>query len=124
MFSAYAEFARRNGNAIVDNVVGLLDQAADAIEAYAGREWTDDTVPDPVVRVAAAMVERAVGNPTGVTQQSAGAFAVSYGPEAASRLYLTAAEKRVVRRAAGRSNVGVVGFTRGPVETGRGIDQW
>lgn len=110
------------------NVAGaeaLLARASAIVRAYAGQTWLDDDeselvdVPGDIPGVVAGMVERATRNPDGITQEQAGPFARSFGPEAAQRLYLDKWEKLVVRAAAGipTSGIGVLETTRGDIET-------
>lgn len=99
-----------------------LRDASAIVRAYAGVSWVDesgdlDDVPDAVAGVVASMVERATRNPAGVTQETAGPFNRSFGAVAAERLYMTKAERMVVRSAAGRSSIGTLSTTRGEIET-------
>lgn len=100
-----------------------LAQASEIVRAYAGATWLNEGetavegVPGQIPGVVAAMVERATRNPEGVTQETTGPFGRSFGSDAASRLFLTSAEKLVVRSAAGRRNIGTLSTTRGCIET-------
>lgn len=100
-----------------------LAQASEIVRAYAGMTWlnADETavvdVPGAIPGVVAAMVERATRNPSGTVQETAGPFSRSFGSSAAERLYMTKAEKMVVRAASDRSQIGVIPTTRGPLET-------
>ena len=99
-----------------------LRDASAIVRAYAGVSWLDDNGdlgdgPDGVVGVVASMVERASRNPDGVMQETAGPFNRSFGATAAERLYMTKAERMVVRAAAGRSSIGTLSTTRGEIET-------
>lgn len=100
----------------------LLGRASAIVRAYADNDWVNDDgeledVPEAIPGVVAAMVERAVSNPSGVIQEGAGPFQRSFGADAAARLYLTNVEKRVIRRAIGASGLAAVSLSRGPVET-------
>lgn len=120
---------RMGDGAVTDEVqaIARLADASSLVRSYAGTDWIDDDgepAPPPAIPgLVAGMVERAVRNPMGATQTQAGPFGVSFGPEAASRIYLTAAEKQVIRQAVGRSNIGVLSTSRGSVETHR-EDWW
>lgn len=100
-----------------------LQQASELVRAYAGLDWLNDAqdeltlVPGAIPFVVCGIVERATQNPTGVTQESTGPFSRSFGPDAASRIYLTDADKRIIRRAAGAQPLAVISTTRGPMET-------
>ena len=101
-----------------------LADASEIVRAYAGKTWlnddeteVDEDLPGSIPGVVASMVERASLNPGGITQETAGPFSRSFGSEAATRLFLTAGEKAVVRAASGRLGVGALSTTRGPLET-------
>lgn len=109
--------------------LSLLERASAIVRAYAHATWLDDEesavvdVPADVPGVVVSMVERATRNPTGATQETVGPFGRSFGAEAASRLYLTAAEKLVIREAVGGTGgLRTVGTTRGPLETTTAAD--
>ena len=102
---------------------GRLEQASELVRAYARTDWLNDDgdelagVPGQIPGVVVGMVERASRNPDGVTQESAGPFARSFGADAAARIYLTAADKLVIRHALDSPGIGVIQTTRGPMET-------
>lgn len=106
-----------------------LQDASEIVRAYAGATWLDDDgdladVPPAVAGVVCAMVERAVRNPGGITQETAGPFSRSFGADAATRLWLTKAERSVVRSAIGRAGVAPLATTRGDLETSPVLDEW
>jgi hypothetical protein len=111
------------GDALLQAEARLRDASA-IVRAYAGETWLNDDgeledVPDDIPGVVASMVERASRNPAGITQETAGPFARSFGSDASQRLYLTANEKLIIRNAIGaRSAIGTLSTTRGDVETG------
>lgn len=107
-FQTYANVTLDDDEAA--QVEQLLVQASSIARAFAGRHWVDDPdaelptlegVPDGADGVVAGMVQRATLNPTGVTtdQEQTGPFAHmrSYGADAAQRLYLTAADKLILK---------------------------
>lgn len=108
-----------------EQAAARLRDASAIVRAFGGKTWLNDAgdelvdVPDSIVGVTATMVERAVRNPTGSTQATTGPFSVSFGSDAAQRLYLTANDKLVISDAAGlsRSGIAVISTTRGPLET-------
>lgn len=111
-------------SAVLTQAEARLADASEIVRAYAGKTWlTDDEsaladdVPGAIPGVVASMVERATRNPGGITQETAGPFSRSFGSDAATRLFLTAAEKSVVRAAAGRLGIATLSTTRGPLET-------
>lgn len=121
------DLERRLGQAIPDRdqAEALLERASSKIRAYVRRTWVDpdtgllDGVPEhPDVRgIAVEMVYRAITNPAGVTQDTAGPFSVSFGSDAAQRIYLQRSEKdelAPIRRGGG---LGTIPTTRGPIET-------
>lgn len=80
----------------------LLDYASALIRGYAKRTWVDGDdaltdVPDGVPQVCVEMVFRAVTNPSGATQDTTGPFSVSFGPDAAQRIYLSRSDKAILR---------------------------
>jgi hypothetical protein len=102
-----------------DNAESLLRYASNLVRAYGNRLWDAD-FPEELVEVVVGMVERARDNPTGATQESAGPFTVSWGPNAAQRVYLTRGDRMIVRSVgAGRAfsvvpQPGVGGSLGGP----------
>lgn len=92
-----------------------LDDASALIRQEAGRNWVDEDhealegVPDVVAAICLAAASRAMRNPEGATQASVGDASISYhraGGGAA--VYLTDAEIRAVRKAAGRASASSV----------------
>lgn len=106
-----------------DQADARLEQASAIVRAFARQTWLNDAgdalegVPDDIPLVVAGMVERATRNPDGATQESAGPFSRSFGPEAASRLYLTSADKLVIRAAVGSTVIGTLSTSGGDLET-------
>lgn len=106
-----------------DQAEARLEQASELVRAYGGQDWLNEDedalegVPGAIPGVVCAIVERATRNPGGVTQESTGPFSRSFGSEAAARVYLTDADKRIIRRAAQASPLLVISTTRGPMET-------
>lgn len=100
----------------------LLAYASAVIRGYTGRTYLDDDgalvdpLPDGIAEVCVEMVFRAITNPAGVTQDTAGPFTVSFGSDAAQRIYLTASDKTIL---GGRASSGLwtQPVTRGPIET-------
>lgn len=105
-----------------------LADASAIVRAYAGQTWLNDAgtaladVPPDIPGIVATMVERAVRNPSGVTSEQAGPFGRSFGADAAQRLYLTKAERAVIRAAVGVSSVSPLATTRENLETPRVFD--
>lgn len=98
-----------------------IDDVSALIRSAAGENWVDENnaladVPDIVVAITLRSALRAFANPTGVTQQTVGPFSESYA-NASTDVYLTAAERAMVKQAAGYSGLGVVRTTRGRIET-------
>lgn len=92
----------------VDDTLGaqwMLDYASALVRAECHETWVDedgelDEVPDAARLVTVEIVYRALTNPAGATTESeqAGPFqhAVSYGPSAADRMYLTKADRTLL----------------------------
>lgn len=82
-----------------DQAEALLEYASALIRGYTGRTYVDDDgdlvdpLPDGVTQVCVEMVFRAITNPAGVTQDTAGPFSVSFGSDAAQRIYLSRSDK-------------------------------
>lgn len=111
-----------------DQAQARIEQASELVRAFAGVDWLNanqddvENVPGAIPGVVIGIVERAVGNPDGVTANSetAGPFArsFSFGQDAASRIYLTDADKRIIRHAvSGQPGVFTISTTRGILET-------
>src|SRR5690554_5502218 len=94
----------RLGSTVSDEpqALALLRYASSLVRSYTGCTYIDedggliDPLPDGVVEVTVEMVFRAVTNPAGVTQDTAGPFTVSFGSDAAQRIYLTAADRTIL----------------------------
>jgi hypothetical protein len=99
-----AALEERLGQPIEDPVQAqaLLDYASALIRGYVHRSWVDDEgaleeLPDGVPQVCVEMVFRAVTNPSGATQDTTGPFSVSFGPDAAQRVWLSKSDKQILR---------------------------
>lgn len=120
------DLSTRLGQPIVDEpqAEALLVYASTLVRAFAGRNWINpdgelDGVPDEIPPVVVEVVFRAVTNHLGVTQEATGPFSVSFGPDAAQRLYLNASDKAIIRHAIARPQVWTLATTRGDLETQR-----
>lgn len=91
----------------------ILDDASALIRVEAGDEdWVDangdlEDVPEVVVAVTVAVAVRAFFNPQGVRSESIGTYAVTYA-DSSTAVFLTAGERRTIRRAAGAAAIGTV----------------
>lgn len=99
----------------------LLAYASALVRAVGGRTWVNDEgeledVPPGIPDVVVAAVERAVQNPKGATQESAGPFSASWGPEAAQRIFLSRPDRRIIREAVrgGRPGAFTIKMAYGP----------
>lgn len=116
------------GSVELARALAALDDASALVRAEARRNWTqvvdDVTVldlptgddqwrADILVRVTLSAALRALTNPEGVTAEQVGTYQVSYGGARSTDVYLTAAEKVQVRRAAGISGLWTQSTTRG-----------
>jgi hypothetical protein len=105
-----------------DRVPGSIDQADSAraqanlvdasalIRAEAGEEW-DDGAPDSVKAICMAVAKRAFLNPDGINSMSVDGHSATFATGSPD-VYLTAAERRAVRRAAGATSVWTLSTTR------------
>lgn len=83
------------------NALSLLRYASNLVRAYGNRTWDEEPTPEQLTDVVVGMVERAVTNKEGATQETAGPFTVSWGAAAAQRVYLTVGDKRIIRSVGG-----------------------
>jgi hypothetical protein len=82
-----------------------IDDASALIRAEAGKTWVTDgaldaDIPDIITTICCRAALRSVVNPSGVQQETAGPFNVSYA-NSSSDVYLTTKERAMVKRAAG-----------------------
>lgn len=105
-----------------------LDDASAKIRAEAGLSWVDDggdvveDLPDIIVVVCLAAALRAFVNPEGLVGESIGTYSETR-PNPSTDVYLTAAERRLIHKAAGASRgLWAQPTTRGPLETPGGDD--
>lgn len=87
--------------------LAALADASAWIRVEAGEDWLDDdgvleTVPGAVVSVCCAVARRILANPGGLLQEAIAGYSYSVS-NASSDVYLTKAEKAIVRKAAGTS---------------------
>jgi hypothetical protein len=99
-----------------------LDDASALIRAEAGKTWVtsdalDADTPDILVVVCITVARRVIENPNGVASESLGDATISY-ENASGDVYLTAGEKRLVRRAAGISG------SMGAIDLEVGTPRW
>jgi hypothetical protein len=93
-------------NALLEDASALILDVAD-LDA----PWTSATVPAALLPVVCEAARRAFDNPAGLQGETIGSYTWRAGVVTASGVYLTADEKRAVRRAAGRLGVGTVTLT-------------
>lgn len=98
------DLEQRLGSPISDpsQAESLLSYASSLIRGYTHLSYVDAddgliTLPDGVTQVCVEMVFRAVTNPTGATQDTTGPFSVSFGPDAAQRVWLSKSDKLILR---------------------------
>lgn len=91
----------------------LLGLASALVRKEANRTWVNEAgdalegVPDGVPEVVALMVIRALRAPSDVNQERIGNYQVSYA-NAADRLYLTKAEKRLLHSGTGAFSINTI----------------
>ena len=88
-----------------------LEDASALVRDEAGRSWVDEdgavTAPPAIVTVTLKAARRAYVNPNGFQSEQTGPFAYQL-PRGETGVDLTEAERRVVRRAAGRHGLGTL----------------
>lgn len=95
-----------------DRAQACLDDASALIRAEAAVTWVDDDgglaeVPEVVVAVCVAVALRAWLNPDGARSEQIGNYSVTWA-DSSTGVYLSEGERRMIRRAAGRSAIGAV----------------
>jgi hypothetical protein len=99
-------------------VAGLLEDASELVRLEAGRDWVDlDTgavvsVPGSVRAVVLRAVDRAIRNPDGFSAESDGDYSYQR-TQVEPGVYLTDAERAIIRRACGRTGLWTQPITRG-----------
>jgi len=99
-----------------DRATECLAEASELIRDVADTTWTDDAgqlvdVPARVRRICLDVAYRAFTNPEALTQRSIGDSSKSWdrtGREGGEAVYLTEAEERAIRKAAGGSSFAAV----------------
>lgn len=120
----FDEMERERGEA-------LLDEASELIRDVAEKTWLTttndlDNVPRRVATICVAAAARAFENPHGLTQRTLGDSSKSYDRskrEGGEVVYLTEAEERAVRKAAGISTFVAVTLTS-PYSADIDLDVW
>lgn len=128
-FAVIADLNARMGENFEDDdprALAALDDASSVIRDAAGKSWVNDsgdldlptdpssTVADTLRRVCCSAARRVLENPDGVAQEGIGSYSVGYS-NSSNDVYLTKAEVRAVRRAAGKSGLQAIPTTRGLV---------
>lgn len=96
--------------------LAALEDASTMVRSVAGKTWVtdgelDDGIPDVVVVVTITVARRILANPDGVVQRSIDDYSERLA-DAQSDVYLTRAERRAVRAAAGKSPMWTLSTTR------------
>lgn len=88
-----------------------LEDASALVRDEAGRSWVDEdgavTAPPAVVTVTLKAARREYVNPNGYTSEQTGPFSYQL-PRGETGVYLTEAERRIVRRTAGKFGMGTI----------------
>jgi hypothetical protein len=109
----------------------ILSEASELIRDVAGEDWVDDNgvltnVPRRVAQICVSVAYRAFTNPEALTQRTIGDSSKSFDRaqrEGGEAVYLTDAEEKAVRKAAGSS--GMVSVTLvSPYNCGTVLDPW
>lgn len=102
----------------LNRVVALLDDASALVCDEAGKDWIDpDTgeltaVPGSVRAVVLRAVERAIRNPQGFSAEASGDYSYQR-TNVEPGIYLTEAERAIIRKALGRTGLWTQPVTRG-----------
>lgn len=102
----------------IGRVVALIEDASELVMLEAGRDWIDpDTgeltgVPGSVRAVVLRAVERAIRNPQGFSAEAAGDYSYQR-TNVEPGVYLTDAEKAIIRKAIGKTGLWTQPVTRG-----------
>jgi hypothetical protein len=88
-----------------------LEDASALIRAETGMDWDSDC-PDIVFTVTLWSARRSFENPAQLTQETVSGWSGTFA-SASPDVYLTSNEKRLVRKAAGLAEVGVIPTSRG-----------
>lgn len=90
--------------------LAALEDASALVRTEAGKTYVDSHdllvlgIPDVITSIVLAVAYRAFRNPEGTTQSSLGDVSVSFAREgSAGAVFLTKAEQRAIRKAAGRN---------------------
>lgn len=124
-FASVEDLEARMGDVDDARAQAALDDASAFIRAEAGKDWAiedalDDDVPDVIVAITLKAARRALENPEGVTKESVGTYSVGYA-NSSSDVYLSSEERRLIRRAAGKSGLWTQATTRSDPATA-GLD--
>lgn len=123
VYDVEVRLGRTLAEAELGRVVGLLEDASDLVRLEAGvldgEEWLlDDAgaprpVPATIRSVVCRMVDRAVRNPEGFSAESDGDYSYQRIQVQAGGVYLTDADKAIIRRACRRTGLWTQPVTRG-----------
>lgn len=105
----YGEWLIRYASSLVRRETGCTFVDAD-------NTLLDTPAVHDVRDVVIGMIKRAVDNPEGVTQDTTGPFTVSFGSDAAQRVYLIAGDRIVLAALRCRGGLWTLPTTRGPIE--------
>ena len=89
----------------------MLADASTLVRAEGVSEWTIDDAPDIAKMACMSAAKRAFLNPDGVTNLALDGASAGFA-NASSDIYLTAAERRAIHKAAGLAGVWTLGTTR------------
>src|ERR1041384_3753744 len=114
--ASIADFEARLPGSLADSDMArawaALDDASAWIRAEAGEDWLDDdnvleSVPGAIVAICVAVARMVFDNPGGATPESVDGYSYNRA-NASSDVFLTASERRMIRRALGRSGLGAI----------------
>lgn len=103
-----AQAALEDASVEIRSIAGVTFVTADVLDFTGYPAWAEDAL----VKVCCAAAVRSLTNPEGAQAETIGSYSHSYA-NASPDVYLTANEKRLIRRAAGRTGLGTITTTTG-----------
>lgn len=96
-----------------ERALAALQDASALVRSEARLDWATGPVPEVIQAITLDVARRIFHNPNAITQNSVGDVSVSYSREGgASAAFLSAADRRAIRRAIGRSTAQSIQMTR------------
>lgn len=126
-FATLEDLAQRRPGGVGDHAraAAALDDASTLIRAETGKNWVDANdaaklaadLPPIIQAVTCSVARRVIDNPDGIQTEALGSYSVTLA-NASGDVYLTKTERRLVRKAAGLSEIWTQPTTRDPDNLG------